>query len=74
MKERNRNSRLYAAMAERDCSVNDIAQATGVCRVTICNVRAGTVIPSLPTALQIARYLDFNVEDLFGYLVKDCNV
>ena len=70
VKRPNRNARLYAAMAMRDCNVNELAEAAKVNRVTICNVRAGAVVPSLPTALQIARHLEFSVEDLFGQLAE----
>ena len=46
-------------------SQQDLAQACGVSRETICRVEANRSNPSLALAYHIARRLDTTVEDLF---------
>lgn len=49
----------------RGMSISELARRTKLSRVTISNVENKEVIPSLETALLIARELDYDIGDIF---------
>jgi putative transcriptional regulator len=50
---------------ERRITQEDLARALGVSRQTINAIEAGRYLPSLPLAINLARYFGRPVEDLF---------
>jgi putative transcriptional regulator len=51
--------------AARGLSQGDLGRALGVSRQTINAIETGRYLPSLPLALELARYFDTNVEQMF---------
>ena len=50
---------------EHGLKQEDLAQAMGVSRQTICSIENGKYNPSILLAIKIARYFGKNVEDIF---------
>lgn len=59
---RNRVRELRAAL---DLSQEGLGSALGVSRQTINSIENGRYLPSLPLAIDIARYFDTAVEQIF---------
>lgn len=51
--------------AARGLSQGDLAGELGVSRQTINAIETGRYLPSLPLALELARYFETNVEQMF---------
>ena len=51
--------------SERDLSQGALANALGVSRQTINAIETGRYLPSLPLAIDLARFFDTTVEQLF---------
>ena len=51
--------------ATRGLSQGDLGKALGVSRQTINAIETGRYLPSLPLALELARYFETSVEQMF---------
>ena len=60
------NNRIRVYRAEHRMSQADLADAIGVSRKTISTVEVGRFTPSVVIALQIARYFQVPVEQIFS--------
>jgi len=58
-------NRIRVFRAEHRLTQSDLAEAIGVSRKTISTVEVGRFVPSTIIALQIARYFDVPVEEIF---------
>ena len=59
--------------AARGLSQGDLAGELGVSRQTINAIETGRYLPSLPLALELARYFETNVEQMFTPTTEKCN-
>jgi putative transcriptional regulator len=59
------NNDVRSLRAGRELSQAALAQAMGVSRQTINAIETGRYMPSLPLAINLARYFGTTVEDLF---------
>lgn len=59
------DNRIRVFRAEHRISQGDLAEAIGVSRKTISTIEVGRFVPSTIIALQIARYFDAKLEDVF---------
>lgn len=50
---------------KRGMSISELARRTNLSRVTISNIENKRVIPSLESAISIARELEFNMDNIF---------
>ena len=57
---------LPSIMARLDLSNSDLAELAGVKQPLVARWKAGWVIPTVTTAIRIARCLDVSVEDVWG--------
>ena len=60
------NNRIRVFRAEHRLSQGDLAKAIGVSRKTISTIEVGRFVPSTIIALQIARYFNVPVEEIFS--------
>ena len=51
---------------ERGLSQGQLAEAVGVSRQTINSIEKERYVPSLPLALELARYFESSVEEVFS--------
>jgi putative transcriptional regulator len=56
---------VRALRTARGLSQGDFGSALGVSRQTVNAIETGRYSPSLPLAIQIARYFDATVEEVF---------
>jgi putative transcriptional regulator len=56
---------VRARRTARGLSQGDFGSALGVSRQTVNAIETGRYSPSLPLAIQIARYFDATVEEVF---------
>jgi putative transcriptional regulator len=64
--KRNFNYALFKARKERGWTQEELAEAAGVSKGTIAAVESGQTVPTVTTAIRIARALGELVETLFG--------
>jgi molybdate-binding protein/DNA-binding XRE family transcriptional regulator len=65
-KRRPRVNRVKACRLERAWSQEELARRAAVSRAAISAIEIGRLVPSVQTALALARVFDTTVEDLFG--------
>jgi len=65
MRDLELKNRIRVFRAEHRLTQSDLAEAIGVSRKTISTVEVGRFVPSTIIALQIARYFDVPVEEIF---------
>ncbi len=56
---------VRALRSARDLSQGALGEALGVSRQTINAIETGRYLPSLPLALDLARYFETSVEEIF---------
>ncbi len=62
---------VRALRAARGLSQAQLAEAMGVSRQTINSIETGRYIPSLPLAIQLARFFGETVEEVFDVDAPD---
>jgi len=60
-------NRVRTARIERGLSQAELADAAGLTRQAIYSIESNHYLPNVATALRLARTLDRQVEDLFGF-------
>lgn len=65
-KELKLHNRLRVLRAEKDLTQEELARAVGVTRQTIIAIEKEHYAPSLLLAMQLARYFDETVDELFS--------
>ena len=63
------SNKVKEVRTKRGMPISELARRTKLSRVTIANVENKAVIPSLETAILIARELDCSVSDIFFEVV-----
>jgi putative transcriptional regulator len=67
MEEQKLYNRIAELRAARGLSQQQLADAIGVSRKTISTVETGRFTPSVVIALQMARYFEVPVEQIFSF-------
>ena len=67
MEERQLHNRITQLRAAKGLSQQQLADAIGVSRKTISTVETGRFTPSVVIALQMARYFEVPVEQIFSF-------
>jgi putative transcriptional regulator len=67
MEEQQLYNRIAELRAARGLSQQQLADAIGVSRKTISTVETGRFTPSVVIALQMARYFEVPVEQIFSF-------
>ncbi|WP_082335653.1 helix-turn-helix transcriptional regulator [Rheinheimera sp. KL1] len=67
MEEQQLYNRIAQLRAARGLSQQQLADAIGVSRKTISTVETGRFTPSVVIALQMARYFEVPVEQIFSF-------
>ena len=60
-------NRLEEIRKQRGLRQEELAEAMGVSRQTICSLENGRYNPSVILAIKLARYFEMKVEDIFIY-------
>ena len=58
--------------ARSDITQDDLSKEVGLSRQTINSIENGKFVPTIVSALKIAKFFNVNVEDIF-YLTEDKN-
>lgn len=64
--EESPGARISAARLRRGLSQADLARAAAISRQALFQIETGGALPRVDTAVRIARFLDMDVESLFG--------
>ena len=67
MEERQLHNKIAQLRAAKGLSQQQLADAIGVSRKTISTVETGRFTPSVVIALQMARYFEVPVEQIFSF-------
>ena len=59
------NKKLKILRVQKDYTQDDLAQKAGLSRASVVQIERGQQMPSLETAIKIAKALDTTVEKIF---------